>query len=331
MSKIFRAILMFALMGIVATNMAGCDLFKGQEEEQPSTFAITVAGGIGGTVTGGGLYEEDGTVTITATPEEDYVFLNWIQSSEVFSTESTFTFTATGNTSIVAYFVLADQTHLMGEYYVYSFIDSVGRVLNTTEKIMKYSFKDDNTYETQVFLQNIGVWQEDEVGTYYNDNGISVALCETGEAAIKYSYELNLQTGELALSSTVNVWTTITLRPVPETAVRLSATYELIGGTENEEDIIINEEEDERFTFCSDGTFTWSYYVNSVSTQISGTYEMLGLSLILTQGDIGEEIYFIYEFYFYDNGGITDARLVFENKLANNLVSESRIYALLIG
>ena len=50
-----------------------------------------------GTVTGAGEYEDGATATITATPNFDYVFVNWTLNGEVVSSEATYTFTVTAD------------------------------------------------------------------------------------------------------------------------------------------------------------------------------------------------------------------------------------------
>jgi hypothetical protein len=58
----------------------------------------------GGTVTGGGLYAENESVTVTATPNPGFGFVNWTEGATVVSTNKTFTFTATANRTLVANF-----------------------------------------------------------------------------------------------------------------------------------------------------------------------------------------------------------------------------------
>ncbi len=58
----------------------------------------------GGTVTGEGNYNHFETCTLTATPNESYVFVNWTLDGEVVSTEATYSFEVTGAASYVANF-----------------------------------------------------------------------------------------------------------------------------------------------------------------------------------------------------------------------------------
>ncbi len=60
----------------------------------------------GGTVLGSGEYEEGSTCTLTATPNEDYVFVSWTENDLVVSTNANYSFIVDGDRSFVANFVL---------------------------------------------------------------------------------------------------------------------------------------------------------------------------------------------------------------------------------
>ncbi|MBO4423536.1 MAG: InlB B-repeat-containing protein [Clostridia bacterium] len=57
-----------------------------------------------GTVSGGGTYDPGSSVTVTATPLTDCVFINWTKNGEEVSTSATYTFTAQENVALVANF-----------------------------------------------------------------------------------------------------------------------------------------------------------------------------------------------------------------------------------
>ena len=59
----------------------------------------------GGAVSGGGLYEEGAECTLTATASAGYTFVSWTENGEVVSTDAVFTFTVTGDRSLVANFM----------------------------------------------------------------------------------------------------------------------------------------------------------------------------------------------------------------------------------
>ena len=59
----------------------------------------------GGSTTGGGAKTCGSSVTVTATPNSGYSFMNWTEGATVVSTSSRYTFTATSNRNLVANFV----------------------------------------------------------------------------------------------------------------------------------------------------------------------------------------------------------------------------------
>ena len=58
----------------------------------------------GGCVTGAGSYEEGNTVTVTATANAGYQFVQWIENGAQVSTDATYSFTATADRSLTAMF-----------------------------------------------------------------------------------------------------------------------------------------------------------------------------------------------------------------------------------
>ena len=68
------------------------------------TIATSASPGSGGTVTGAGSYLSGASVTVTATPNANYVFVNWTVGGTPVSTSPSYTFTATANQTFVANF-----------------------------------------------------------------------------------------------------------------------------------------------------------------------------------------------------------------------------------
>ena len=60
----------------------------------------------GGTVTGGGTYQQGQQCTVTATANSGYVFLNWTENGSEVSTEAIYAFTVIGDRILVANFTL---------------------------------------------------------------------------------------------------------------------------------------------------------------------------------------------------------------------------------
>lgn len=71
---------------------------------QAYTVSVSANPSDGGTVTGGGTYNQDASCTVTATANEGYTFTNWTEDGNVVSTEATYTFTVNANRNLVANF-----------------------------------------------------------------------------------------------------------------------------------------------------------------------------------------------------------------------------------
>ena len=72
----------------------------------------------GGVVSGGGAYAEGAECTLIATANEGYSFVNWTENGTVVSTEATYSFTVSGNRTLVANFVVSggdSQTVYLGD------------------------------------------------------------------------------------------------------------------------------------------------------------------------------------------------------------------------
>lgn len=69
-------------------------------------YTISVTSTSGGNATGGGVYEEDDPVTLTATPDSGYEFLGWEEDSSIVSTNNPYVFNAEEDRSLLAVFEL---------------------------------------------------------------------------------------------------------------------------------------------------------------------------------------------------------------------------------
>ena len=63
----------------------------------------------GGTVTGEGWYPFGTNVTVTATPINDYIFINWTEDGTVVSNDPAYSFTATTDRNLIAHFLLTNS------------------------------------------------------------------------------------------------------------------------------------------------------------------------------------------------------------------------------
>ena len=65
----------------------------------------------GGSVTGGGTYNQGQQCTVTATPALSYTFTNWTENGVVVSTQASYTFTVNANRTLVANFTAMPQNY----------------------------------------------------------------------------------------------------------------------------------------------------------------------------------------------------------------------------
>ena len=74
--------------------------------ETPATYTVTATASptAGGSVTGGNTYEENASVTVTATANDGYKFVKWTENGSDVSTDASYTFTAAADRTLVAVF-----------------------------------------------------------------------------------------------------------------------------------------------------------------------------------------------------------------------------------
>ena len=81
-------------------------------EAQPQQYTINVTANPsnGGTVTGGGTYNQGQQCTVTATANAGYTFANWTENGTVVSTQANYSFTVNANRNLVANFTVQNYT-----------------------------------------------------------------------------------------------------------------------------------------------------------------------------------------------------------------------------
>jgi len=83
--------------------------------ETVNTYTVTLSSNppAGGTTTGGGSFNSGVSVTVTATANTGYTFINWTEGVNVVSTNANYTFTITGNRTLVANFSETANTYII--------------------------------------------------------------------------------------------------------------------------------------------------------------------------------------------------------------------------
>ena len=82
------------------------------ETSQTPTYTVSVSANPtnGGTVTGGGTYQQGQSCTVSATKATGYNFLKWTENGTQVSTNTSYTFNVTGNRTLVAQFQAQSYT-----------------------------------------------------------------------------------------------------------------------------------------------------------------------------------------------------------------------------
>lgn len=90
------------------TNCVGFLIDNVVIEQMSDDYTIIVSANpsTGGIVTGGGTYQQGQSCTVTATANEGYIFTNWTENGVEVSTEPSYTFTVTGDRTLVANFAM---------------------------------------------------------------------------------------------------------------------------------------------------------------------------------------------------------------------------------
>jgi hypothetical protein len=94
--------------GLVVSNTASFTFMATADRNLVANFApmrtISVSAGPGGTATGGGTMADGSSVTVTATPNAGYTFMNWTEGGVPVCAVPSHTFSATANRTLVAHF-----------------------------------------------------------------------------------------------------------------------------------------------------------------------------------------------------------------------------------
>ena len=99
-------------LALSVTNITGARTFQARGIATTRSYTITATSEntTYGTVTGGGSYKYNATVTLTATRKTGYTFSGWYEGTTRVSTSATYTFTCTGARTLVAKWAVYNLT-----------------------------------------------------------------------------------------------------------------------------------------------------------------------------------------------------------------------------
>ena len=153
----------------------------------PSTDSINItvsaSPALGGTLTGGGVYDFGETCTVTATANAGYYFVGWTENNEIISNDSEISFVALSDRNLVAMFVQAIE---------------IGESTTTNTYLPSYSY-----YNYTLSQQ---IYTAEEIGTAGTINSIAF-YNEGGERTRTYDLYLSM-TNKSSFSSNTD-WITM--------------------------------------------------------------------------------------------------------------------------
>ncbi|MFO7593523.1 MAG: hypothetical protein R6X15_05695 [Pseudomonadota bacterium] len=118
LSKGLRAVMLGVVLGLT-----GC----GGSSDKSYDISTSAVPAEGGTVSGGGSYDDGDQVTVTATPNDGYSFSSWTAGNSEVSTSASYSFSAEQDRNLTAHFVL--NSYSVGG--VVSGLEGSGLVLQT--------------------------------------------------------------------------------------------------------------------------------------------------------------------------------------------------------
>jgi len=112
------------------------------------TIIVSANPPAGGSVSGGGNYTHGDTVNLLATPNEGYEFVNWTENGVQVSANTAYSFTATGNRTLVANFRLKTYT-ITAAAGAGGSIDPAGNVNVTHGSNQSFTITPDTGYDIE--------------------------------------------------------------------------------------------------------------------------------------------------------------------------------------
>jgi len=190
-----------------------------------------------GSVTGAGTFNKGSLVTVIATPNEGFSFINWTEGEDVVSTSASYEFTMNGNRNLIANFAVSTYT------------------LNITAvngTVSKAPAQETYTHGATVVLTatpaqgyKFAGWEEDATGS---ENPLTVTMNSNKNitaifTAITYSLNVTAQNGTVSKTpnqTTFNSGATVVLNATPATGYRFSGWSGDASGSTNPLTVTMN-------------------------------------------------------------------------------------------
>ncbi len=149
--------------------------------QNPITYTVSTSSNptAGGTTTGDGSYDEGTSVTVSATANTDYIFVDWTENGNQVSTDASYTFTISADRNLVANFDELTHTY---NYHENSFLNiypnpSKGKVIIETAigsnlRIFNYLGQSIHSIttsdeQTEIFIEKNGTY----ILSLFDENG----------------------------------------------------------------------------------------------------------------------------------------------------------------
>ena len=165
---------------------------------------VTAVPTAGGTVTGGGTYVNGTSVTVMATPNSNYLFMNWSKNGTVVSSNASYTFTVTEDTNLEAVFMSqSDAGDIIGEatgvnqylpsfsYYKYSLTEQIytASEMGGSNTITSISFFNEGDKETRTYE----IYMKHTNKTSFSSTTDWISVTSSNKV---YSGEVTMRTGQ---------------------------------------------------------------------------------------------------------------------------------------
>ena len=174
-------------------------------------FSITITSNLatGGAISGAGEYDYGSTCTLTATPNDGYLFLNWSINGEVVAVNATYSFAVTEDMELEAVFMQLNG-YMVGE----------GEATSNKIPTNSSSFYSTYSMTQQIYLsEELGGWRRISTISFYNageadTRTLDVYLAHTdsdsfGDFTMSVSEEDRVFSGDVTFAR--GYWTTISL------------------------------------------------------------------------------------------------------------------------